>query len=71
MTCGLRKAVFTKNGDIDETIEILKDSGSCYEKDGALWFKTLTRTEKTRFWSRQTASPRTLPQILHTTEISL
>ncbi len=28
-----------KNGDIDETIEILKNSGSCYEKDGALWFK--------------------------------
>lgn len=29
-----------KDGDVEETIKILKDSGKTYEKDGALWLKT-------------------------------
>ncbi|MFA7636529.1 MAG: arginine--tRNA ligase [Monoglobales bacterium] len=29
-----------ENGDVDETIELLKKSGKTYEKDGALWLKS-------------------------------
>ncbi len=29
-----------KNGEVEKTLDFLKKSGHCYEKDGALWFKT-------------------------------
>lgn len=29
-----------ENGDVDETIELMKKSGHTYEKDGALWLKS-------------------------------
>lgn len=35
-----RESDLYKKGIVDETIEMLKDKGYAYEKDGALWFKT-------------------------------
>lgn len=34
-----RESSLYKNGEINETIEILKKNGYTYEKEGALWFK--------------------------------
>lgn len=46
-----------QNGDIEETIEILKNSGSCYEKDGALWFKSPTEDDKDEVLVRANGFP--------------
>ncbi|MCX7966606.1 MAG: arginine--tRNA ligase, partial [Syntrophorhabdaceae bacterium] len=35
-----RETELYSSGIVDETIEILKEKGFAYEKDGALWFKT-------------------------------
>ena len=41
-----RESDLYKDGDVEETIEILKKSGKTYEKDGALWLKTSEDGEK-------------------------
>ena len=46
-----------ENGDIKETIEILKNSGSCYEKDGALWFKSPAEDDKDEVLVRANGFP--------------
>ncbi len=46
-----------ENGDIKETIEILKNSGSCYEKDGALWFKSPGEDDKDEVLVRANGFP--------------
>ncbi len=46
-----------ENGDIQETIEILKNSGSCYEKDGALWFKSPAEDDKDEVLVRANGFP--------------
>ena len=35
-----RETSLYENGDVDETIELMKKSGHTYEKDGALWLKS-------------------------------
>ncbi|MCX8021642.1 MAG: arginine--tRNA ligase [Syntrophorhabdaceae bacterium] len=35
-----RESSLYTNGSVDDTLELLKDKGYTYEKDGALWFKT-------------------------------
>ncbi len=35
-----RETSLYKDGEVDETIELLKNSGYTYEQDGALWLKT-------------------------------
>ena len=46
-----------QNGDIEETIEILKNCGSCYEKDGALWFKSPGEDDKDEVLVRANGFP--------------
>lgn len=46
------------DGELDETIQILKDRGMTYEKDGALWYKaTDSGAEKDEVLVRQNGSP--------------
>lgn len=35
------ESILHENGELDETIEILKKNGRTYEKDGALWYKNI------------------------------
>lgn len=35
-----RESELYKNGEVDETLEILKNNGLTYEKEGAIWFKS-------------------------------
>ncbi len=46
-----------KDGDIEETLKILKDSGRCYEKDGALWLKNPDDDEKDEVLVRANGIP--------------
>jgi len=46
-----------QNGDIEETLKILKDSGRCYEKDGALWLKNPEDDEKDEVLVRANGIP--------------
>ena len=47
-----------KNGEIDETIEILKNNNMTYEKDGALWYKAKKfGAEKDEVLVRQNGNP--------------
>lgn len=47
-----------KNGEIDETITILKNNNMTYEKDGALWYKaTKFGSEKDEVLIRQNGNP--------------
>ncbi len=45
------------DGDIEETLKILKDSGNCYEKDGALWLKNPDDSEKDEVLVRANGIP--------------
>lgn len=47
-----------QNGELQETIDILKDRGMTYEKDGALWYKaTAYGAEKDEVLVRQNGTP--------------
>ncbi len=46
------------DGELDETIQILKDRGMTYEKDGALWYRaTASGAEKDEVLIRQNGTP--------------
>ena len=46
------------DGELDETIQILKDRGMTYEKDGALWYRATARgAEKDEVLIRQNGTP--------------
>ncbi|HEX3017665.1 MAG TPA: arginine--tRNA ligase [Caproicibacter sp.] len=46
------------DGELDETIQILKDRGMTYEQDGALWYKaTASGAEKDEVLIRQNGTP--------------
>ena len=46
------------DGELDETIRILKDRGMTYEKDGALWYRaTASGAEKDEVLIRQNGTP--------------
>ena len=59
------------SGEIEETLEYLKEKGYTREEDGALWFKaTLFGAEKDEVIVRNNGYPHIFWQILHTTGIS-
>ncbi len=37
--CWFKESILHENGEVDRVIEILKEKGYTYEKEGALWFK--------------------------------
>lgn len=53
-----KESVLHSNGELDETINILKQKGLTYEKDGALWYKaTEFGSEKDEVLIRQNKTP--------------
>ncbi len=53
-----RESTLHEDGELDETLRILKDRGMTYEKDGALWYKgTAMGEEKDEVLVRQNGTP--------------
>mgnify|MGYP000882727743 CR=1 FL=1 len=53
-----RESTLHKDGEVDETIQLLKDRKMTYEKDGALWYKgTAMGEEKDEVLIRQNGTP--------------
>jgi len=52
------ESLLHEDGELDETIQLLKDKGMTYEKDGALWYKaTDFGAEKDEVLVRQNGNP--------------
>jgi arginyl-tRNA synthetase len=39
--CWFQESLLHENGELEETIELLRKNGRTYEKDGALWYKNI------------------------------
>ncbi|MCI1966239.1 MAG: arginine--tRNA ligase [Oscillospiraceae bacterium] len=53
-----RESTIHEDGELTETINILKDRGMTYEKDGALWYRATARgAEKDEVLVRQNGNP--------------